>query len=123
MPFERSIPDSPGHPGQMTGCQEAEASQQGLHDRRWVLAREHFLAASGEHCPLADMSIDAVMMRSVLIYIPDRRAAATEIGRILRPRGRMVAYEPINRKMAHFVDMTDFSDIERAYRLAWCETG
>ena len=80
--------------------------------------REHFLAASGEHCPLADMSIDAVMMRSVLIYISDRRAAATEIGRILRPRGRMVAYEPINRKMAHIVDMTDFSDIEKAYRLA-----
>ena len=66
------------------------------------------------------MSIDAVMMRSVLIYISDRRAAATEIGRILRPRGRMVAYEPINRKMEQIIDLTDFADIEEAYiRQPW----
>jgi arsenite methyltransferase len=80
--------------------------------------RERFLVAGAENCPLADGSVNAVVMRSVLIYIPDRRAAALEIARILNPRGRVVAYEPINRRMAQIIDMSDFPDIDEAYQSA-----
>ena len=76
------------------------------------------MVAHAERCPLAAASIDAVVMRSVLIYMPDRGAAAGEIARILKPRGRVVAYEPINRRMGQIIDMADFPDIDEAYQSA-----
>jgi arsenite methyltransferase len=38
--------------------------------------------------PVADSSVDAVTMRSVLIYVADRHAAFREFFRVLRPGGR-----------------------------------
>lgn len=75
---------------------------------------EHFAVANALRLPLAAGSVDATLMRSVLIYVPDRVAAAREIGRILRPGGRLVAYEPINRRMEQIVDMTGFEDVRAA---------
>jgi len=79
---------------------------------------EHFLVADGIHLPLLDDWADAVVARSVLIYIQDRRAAANEIARVLRHGGRFVAYEPINRRMEQIIDMTGFEDVEQAYTSA-----
>lgn len=47
--------------------------------------------------PIADASVDVALSRSVLIYVPDKRAAAREAARVLRPGGRIAIYEPINR--------------------------
>jgi arsenite methyltransferase len=77
---------------------------------------ERFVVGDALHCPLADGSADAVVMRSVLIYISDRLAAAREIARVLRPGGRFVGYEPINRRMEQIADMTGFEDVREAYR-------
>ncbi len=43
-----------------------------------------------------DASVDAVLTRSVLLYVQDKAAAAAEFRRVLRPRGRISLYEPIS---------------------------
>lgn len=46
---------------------------------------------------IPDGSADAVMTRSVLIYVQDKRASLAALYRVLRPGGRMSLFEPINR--------------------------
>src|SRR6266536_2461738 len=41
--------------------------------------------------------LDVVAMRSVIIYVTDKRAAFAEFFRVLRPGGRLSMFEPINR--------------------------
>lgn len=44
---------------------------------------------------IADASVDVVLSRSVLIYSSDLPAAMTAIARVLRPGGRISAFEPL----------------------------
>jgi ubiquinone/menaquinone biosynthesis C-methylase UbiE len=44
-----------------------------------------------------DASVDVVTTRSVLIYVDNKRRAFEEFLRVLRPRGRISIWEPINR--------------------------
>lgn len=53
-------------------------------------------AAASELSPIQDASVDAVTLRSVLIYEPDKAAAFAEFHRVLRPGGRLSLFEPIN---------------------------
>lgn len=46
---------------------------------------------------VADMSVDVVTTRSVLIYVDNKRKAFEEFYRVLRPCGRISIWEPINR--------------------------
>lgn len=46
---------------------------------------------------VATESVDVVTTRSVLIYVPDKRAAFASLFRVLRPGGRLSIFEPINR--------------------------
>ena len=79
---------------------------------------ERFVVADALACPVHDGWADAVVMRSVLIYIADRRAAARELARVVRPGGRVAIYEPINRRVECGVDTTGFEDVLAAYRSA-----
>jgi ubiquinone/menaquinone biosynthesis C-methylase UbiE len=45
---------------------------------------------------LESASVDAVTVRSVLIYLTDRDAAFAEFCRVLRPGGRLSVFEPLN---------------------------
>ena len=58
---------------------------------------EFVLAGAEDLAPIADESVDVVAMRSVIIYISDKRAAFGEFFRVLRPGGRLSMFEPINR--------------------------
>ena len=46
---------------------------------------------------LGEVVADVVTMRSVLIYVDDKRRAFAEFFRVLRPGGRLSVFEPINR--------------------------
>lgn len=63
-----------------------------------VLGRCAFAEASADDLsPIADAEVDVVTTRSVLIYVKDKASAFSEFARVLRPRGRISLFEPINR--------------------------
>jgi arsenite methyltransferase len=55
-----------------------------------------------------------VLTRSVLIYIHDLPRAIAEIARILRPGGRLSAFEPVNARRRHDARLTGFTGEELA---------
>lgn len=60
-----------------------------------------FLQGSAEKLDgIEDASVDAVVMRAVLAYVEDKRAAMRELFRILKPGGRFAMAEPILRDEA-----------------------
>lgn len=78
-------------PDLLDTCRDV-ARQHGLLDRyRFVQAPARDLS------PIADEAVDAVTLRSVLIYETDKAAAFAEFYRVLRPGGRLSLFEPINR--------------------------
>jgi len=78
---------------------------QDLLDHSQSLAREmqvsdrcDFLRASADDLSAAaDESVDAVTTRSVLIYVSAKQKAFDEFFRVLKPKGRLSIFEPINR--------------------------
>ncbi|MBI3050274.1 MAG: class I SAM-dependent methyltransferase [Acidobacteria bacterium] len=57
-----------------------------------------FVRASADDLhEIADASVDAVTTRSVLIYVLAKQRAFEEFHRVLRPKGRLSIFEPINR--------------------------
>jgi arsenite methyltransferase len=68
------------------------ATQRGLLDRCWFVQ-----APASRLAGIDDNSVDAVALRSVLIYEADKAAAVSEFHRVLRPGGRLSLSEPINR--------------------------
>lgn len=53
-------------------------------------------AALPDLAELPSGAYDAVTIRSVLIYVADKRAALRAVRRVLRPGGRLALFEPIN---------------------------
>jgi len=74
-------------------CREVVASQGWLDRARFVTAAAEDLAG------IPDESVDVATTRSVLIYVSDKRSAFASLLRVLRPRGRLSMFEPINRLM------------------------
>jgi ubiquinone/menaquinone biosynthesis C-methylase UbiE len=68
----------------------------------WKMARQRvreapspveFLAASAEHIPLEDMSVDTVITTWTLCTIPNPLKALTDMRRVLKPGGRLIFVE------------------------------
>ena len=74
----------------------------------------HPLVADAVSLPLAKECVDAVVARSVLIYVVDKAAAAAELLRV-RPGGRASIFEPINSRYQWFAD-ADLDDVEPTHR-------
>lgn len=53
-------------------------------------ARFHGIAGDCQHLPFRDSSFEAIVCFRVLKYVPDYRLAIAEMGRMLRPGGRLV---------------------------------
>jgi arsenite methyltransferase len=69
-----------------------------LAEEAGLLERCSFVEAPARDLAVvADESVDAVTMRSVLIYEADKARALAEFRRVLRPAGRLSISEPINR--------------------------
>jgi arsenite methyltransferase len=82
----------------------SDASDQVLHQcreraaQRGLLERCSFVQASASDLSaIGDQTIDAVTVRSVLMYEPKKEKAFGEFYRVLRPGGRLSLFEPINR--------------------------
>jgi len=84
-------------------------------DPDWLSLHEHRLdlpraAALGHHLPLAANQFDVAVASWVLEHLPDPAADFREIGRVLRPEGRLVFITPnkrhplieLNRGLAKF---------------------
>jgi SAM-dependent methyltransferase len=74
--------------------------------------RVSYLVGGAEVMPLEDESVDAVLTRSVLIYVADKAAAAREFFRVLRRGGRFSIFEPINCRNTQLWELIDFRDLE-----------
>lgn len=96
--------------GALRVCRERAASEE---------PATPFQAVVGDatHLPFAPGTFDVIVMRSVLLYLPNRELAVQELHRVLRPGGRVSAFEPIWRhhagpneyeSWAEVVDMTPF---------------
>jgi ubiquinone/menaquinone biosynthesis C-methylase UbiE len=73
-------------------------------------SRLRCIVGDAHRIQLASGTVDAVLTRSVLIYLDDLSAALAEVARVLRPGGRLSVFEPINggrRHDANLVGMTD----------------
>lgn len=87
--------------GQVIFC---DISQDLLHHAQTIaqesdiLDRCQFLLASADDLSvLDDASVDVVTTRSVLIYVSAKQQAFNEFYRVLKPKGRLSIFEPINR--------------------------
>src|ERR1700737_4132418 len=61
-----------------------------------------FMLADAQQLPLRDETVDAVVSIAVLQLIPDPEAALTEMGRVLRPGGRLAVMVPTAGPAARF---------------------
>jgi SAM-dependent methyltransferase len=74
--------------------------------------RVSYLVGSAEVLPLPDSSVDAVLTRSVLIYVHEKAEAAREFFRVSRSGGRLSIFEPVNRRNTRVWELFDFGDLE-----------
>jgi len=81
------------------------AREQGLNGRL------SYLVGDAEVLPLPDASVEAVLTRSVLVYVRDKAEAARELFRVLRPGGRVSIFEPVNRRNTRLYEAVDFGEL------------
>jgi ubiquinone/menaquinone biosynthesis C-methylase UbiE len=82
-----------------------------------------YLLGSADVLPLPDASLDAVVTRSVIIYVHDKAEVAREFQRVLRSGGRASLFEPINSRnllLSQAVDFSPLGDLGDRLR-AWNE--
>jgi arsenite methyltransferase len=74
-----------------------------LATQRGLLDRCQFVQAPASHLVgIDDEAVDAVTLRSVLIYEAEKATAFADFYRVLRPGGRLSLFEPINRSAKPF---------------------
>lgn len=77
-------------------------------------SRLHRIVGDAHKIPLACNTVDAVLTRSVLMYLDDLPAALREIVRVLRPGGWLSVFEPINSQRRHDANLVGMTVQELA---------
>lgn len=83
-----------------------------------------YLVGNAEVLPLPDASVDAAVLRSVLVHVADVDVAAGELARVLRPGGRLSLREPLNRggtTISTAVDWSPLGGLGDRVRAVWDE--
>jgi ubiquinone/menaquinone biosynthesis C-methylase UbiE len=70
-----------------------------------------YLVGDAEVLPLPDAAVDVVVLRSVLVHLADTAIAVQELGRVLRPGGRLSLREPLNRDGTYLSTVVDWSPL------------
>jgi ubiquinone/menaquinone biosynthesis C-methylase UbiE len=70
-----------------------------------------YLVGDAEVLPLPDASVDAVVLRSVLVHVRDPETAIRELARVLRPGGRLSLREPLNGTATSITTAVDWSSL------------
>lgn len=70
---------------------------------------EFVIAPAEELEPIDDESVDAVTLRSVLIFVEEKERAFAEFERVLKPGGRLSIYEPIGDFTRETIERTSHS--------------
>jgi arsenite methyltransferase len=82
-----------------------------------------YFVGSADILPLMDESVDAVITRSVLIYVDDKAEVAREFHRVLRSKGRVSIFEPVNKhnlRLWQALDLSPLGDLGKRVQ-AWTE--
>ena len=66
-----------------------------------------------EHIALPESSVHKALMRSVLVHVPEKQPAINEIYRVLKPGGKLCAFEPVIRSNTKYWEILDPQFIER----------
>lgn len=72
-----------------------------------------FLLSPCEHIALPESTVHKALMRSVLVHIPNKQPAISEIYRILKPGGKFCAFEPIIRSNTRYWQILDSKYIDK----------
>jgi arsenite methyltransferase len=80
-----------GPQGRVIGLDMTAAMREKLARNARAMGADHVEALDGnaEAIPLPDASVDVVTSNGVINLIPDKRAALTEVSRVLKPGGRV----------------------------------
>jgi SAM-dependent methyltransferase len=81
-----------------------------------------YLVGDAEVLPLPDASVDAAILRSVLVHVDDVSTALDELARVLRSGGRLSLREPLNRDgtyPATAVDWSPLGELAGRIRAEW----
>jgi arsenite methyltransferase len=70
-----------------------------------------YLVGDAEVLPLPDASVDAAILRSVLVHVSDVGVTVGELARVLRPGGRLSLREPLNRDGTYLATAVDWSPL------------
>ena len=66
-----------------------------------------------EHIALPESSVHKALMRSVLVHVTNKQPAISEIYRILKPGGKLCAFEPVIRSNTRYWEILDPMYIEK----------
>ncbi len=66
-------------------------------------------AADAQLMPVGTASLDAVVIDNVLHHLPDYRAGASELARVLKPGGRLFCIEPRPGTLRRLLDWATFT--------------
>lgn len=73
---------------------EAIRQAQALADQNPYSVNFKFEVADAHHLPLPDGAADLAICQHLMVFIPDAQAVVNEMKRIVKPGGKVVAFEP-----------------------------
>lgn len=82
-------------------------------DESGVTEGYEILQSPVEHIALPESSVHKAIMRSVLVHVVNKQPAISEIYRILKPGGKLCAFEPVIRSNTRYWEILDPDYIDR----------
>ncbi len=82
-------------------------------DESGVTEGYEILQTPVEHIALPESTVHKAIMRSVLVHVVNKQPAINEIYRVLKPGGKLCAFEPVIRSNTRYWEILDSDYIDR----------